>query len=571
MIPRRLSLILLLIAAALAMSGCGRPRLAGLDVMRGPEHTLVMVKGARLAFTSVIWDAGLPSERIIPGGFLGGYMFSVPPGAAIGSHPVALQAASGRSASINFQVTSPQPYGAPRIDAVTIVGASFDTAARVNAGLYVQGANIDVGAVVQVDGVEVATVAHKGLRNNLYGVPPTSLAYPIYHYVALAAIIGSRPVGAMLSIKVKNLDGRTSAAFEYVLPMDAATLDSDGDDLPDAWEVLGYDADGDGVIDVNLPALGAHPNRRDVFLHIDAMLDPATGQPTPSIITSTPGNPGTFDVARSMFANAPILNPYTGNGINLVIDGLGTVPFSKLIGFNAPDRPELGTAKYGTIKAASTFDHVRRGRIYHYAIWAHGHFDGVSSGESDIDLATDGTYLGPGDDLFVAIGDWPTSYQGLRSQVEILTHELGHNLGQRHRCNNDTCYNPAYWSVMSNAWALRTGRSATWRSQKATCLPIYYAAAGASESGGGLPGTVTAAVDYSDGMGATLVENSNSLNEPAGVCGKPVDWNLDGSMTGVGINADVDRSGAISATVSDFANWRALDFRGPRMNGKVTP
>ncbi len=571
MIPRRLFLIILLIAATLATSGCGRPRLTGLDVTTGPEHTLVMVRGARLAFTSVIWDAGLPSERIIPGGFLGGYMFSVPPGAAIGPHPVALAAASGRSASINFQVTAPLPYGAPRIDAVTIVGASFDAAAQVNAGLYVQGANIDVGAVVQIDGVEVATVAHKALRNNLYGVPPTSLAYPIYHFVALAAFAGPRPVGARLYIEVKNLDGQISAAFEYVLPMDAATLDSDGDDLPDAWEIGGYDADGDGAIDVNLPALGAHPYRRDIFLHIDTMLDPATGQPTPPIVPTTPGNPGTFDVARSMFAAAPILNPYTENGINLIIDGPGTVPFAKLIGFTAADNPGLGTAKFGTIKAASSFDHARRGRIYHYAIWAHGHFDGRSSGESDINLGADGTYIGPGDDLFVAIGDWGTSYHGLRSQVEILTHELGHNLGQRHRCNNDTCYNPVYFSVMSNAWALRSGRPATWRSQKATCLPIYYATPGASEPGGALPGTVTAAVDYSDGMGATLVEYNNSLNEPAGVCGKPVDWNLDGSMTGVGINADVDRSGAISATVSDFSNWRALDFRGPRMKGKFTP
>ena len=35
--------------------------------------------------------------------------------------------------------------------------------------------------------------------------------------------------------------------------------DIDGDGIPNTWEMKGYDADGDGKIDVNYPAMGANP------------------------------------------------------------------------------------------------------------------------------------------------------------------------------------------------------------------------------------------------------------------------------------------------------------------------
>lgn len=45
--------------------------------------------------------------------------------------------------------------------------------------------------------------------------------------------------------------------------------DSDGDGLYDDWEINGYDADGDGVIDIDLPALGATWDHKDLFLEMD--------------------------------------------------------------------------------------------------------------------------------------------------------------------------------------------------------------------------------------------------------------------------------------------------------------
>ncbi|MBO9704447.1 MAG: hypothetical protein J7474_02875, partial [Arthrobacter sp.] len=58
------------------------------------------------------------------------------------------------------------------------------------------------------------------------------------------------------------------------------STDSDGDGLPDAWETNGVDTNGDGVIDLDLPALGADPHRADLFVELDYMpgLLPSTAE-----------------------------------------------------------------------------------------------------------------------------------------------------------------------------------------------------------------------------------------------------------------------------------------------------
>ena len=59
-----------------------------------------------------------------------------------------------------------------------------------------------------------------------------------------------------------------------ILPTSAASVpayDTDGDGIPDSWEMYGYDADGEGAIDVDYPAMGANPNHKDVFVEMDYM------------------------------------------------------------------------------------------------------------------------------------------------------------------------------------------------------------------------------------------------------------------------------------------------------------
>jgi hypothetical protein len=552
-----------ILVCALSLAAC-TPVLTALHESSGPERSLVMVEGSNLLFTRVVWDASLPTEQTLPGGFLGGYIFSVPAGSAVGNHPVAVENSYGRSGKMDYAVTGPAPFGAPRIDFVTLVSTTFDAAGNVTPLLYVQGANIDVGAVVAVNGADVATATHKGIRNELYGVDPNRLGYPIYHFLALLALPGAQKAGSPLQITVRNLDNQTSAPFAYVLPADAASLDSDGDSLRDTWEKSGYDANNDGTIDINLPGLGTDPFRKDLLLEVDVM----NGLANPPIPT-TPGNPGTFDMSRAVFAAAPVINPFTDSGINLIFDTSGTVPQWNTVDFNGTDSVPLSSANYSTLKAAN-FDNADRDNIYHYAIWARAQTNGAS-GISDVNFTA-----GCGDDLIVSFDTFHQTFQTLRSQVETLVHEFGHNLGQKHGGDNHSAYKPNYISVMAYTWQLRTGNDPNWindawRRRKPTGYPFYYAQAGAYEVNGAVPAGINTIVDYSDGMAATLIENNNSLDETVGVLGQPVDWNDDGDQTDVGINANVDDNGSASDTVRDFANWRSLGFNGPASDGTVVP
>ena len=56
------------------------------------------------------------------------------------------------------------------------------------------------------------------------------------------------------------------------VPASASTIntyDTDDDGIPNAWEISGYDADGDGTVDVDYPGMGANPYRKDIFVEID--------------------------------------------------------------------------------------------------------------------------------------------------------------------------------------------------------------------------------------------------------------------------------------------------------------
>ncbi len=539
----------------LALVGCQPPVLNNLIQNSGPERTVVMVDGSNLLFSTVVWDVGLATETVVPGGFLGGYMFSVPPGASVGAHPVALRNQYGSSATVNFTVTAPVPFGAPRVDHVMLGSTTF-SGTQVTPILYVQGANIDVGAVVQLNGVDVATVAHRALQNEHYGTDPTVMGYPIYHYVSLIALPGAQTAGSTVNLTVRNLDGQVSQAVQYDLPADAASLDSDGDRLLDAWETAGYDADGDGVIDVDLPTLGVHPARPDVLVEVDVM----TGLANPPIAAAG-GNPGTFDMAQAVFRRAPLLNPGGQEGINLILDTSGTVAFTQTLDFGTVIQGPPGTTDFFTLKNAN-FNNATRDSIYHYAIWGNA-LSGNYSGVSDVDFGGSGS----GDDFLVSFDDFPASYQTLRSQVETFVHELGHSLGQRHGGDTHSRYKPNYWSVMSYAWQLRSGQTNAWRRGKPTCSPIYWADPAATEVNGAAPATVNGIVDYSHGMGPVVVENNNSLDEPTGVCGIAVYWNGDTDATDIGLSLNADDENGANETLNDVSNWRAIDYGGPASDG----
>jgi hypothetical protein len=519
------------LAAALAVAGCSTPVLSSLDVSAGPPHTLVMVTGSNLFLSAVLWDGSA-----IPGGFLGGYMFSVPPGAAPGPHSVTVQNSSGTSNLLTFTVDNTLPLAPPppmafepRIDAVTLLATQFDAAGQVTPILYVQGANFDVGAVARIDGVIAPTIAHKGLRNTLFGVSPSELGYPIYHYVSLVVVAGSRPVGTTLTIEVQNLGSTTwSAPVPYRLPPDAADVDSDGDSLLDSWETNGYDSNGDGILDVDPMAQGVSPARRDILLEVDKAINVGTTAPA----LGFPPNAATFSAAQAMFATAPIINPTLPYGMHLVIDDSGTAAYSAPVCFDlGPDANACNQTvqAFSSIRAVS-FDPGRE-KLFHYAIWAPEemlHKSGRSDGSRNF-LVSPEVHLPP--------------FTSERSKVEILVHELGHDLNQFHGGGpgDETLYKPNYLSAMTYTWAGRSDQSDAWRQDYATCLPFYYATPGATEVNGKPQVPVKTVVDYSQGMAKDVSRNSGVSK----VCGSVVNFTVTG----------------LPSLVSDYANWPNLRFK----------
>jgi hypothetical protein len=538
----------------LALTACGTPNIQSLDPSSGPPRSLVQINGNTLLSTAY-WDAGTASEQSLAGGFLGGYIFTVPNSAALGVHQVQLKRAGKSGNMVPFTVTAQVPFSAPRLDRVSIAYSDF-TGGNVNVWLYVQGANVDVGAEVLIGGAAIPTVAHKGIANDLFGVNPQDLNYPIYHYLALLAAPGPQPTGSTLNVQVRNADGQLSNTVQYRLPDNANVLDSDGDDIPDVWERNGYDANNDGVIDVNLPALGADPYRPDIFVEVDVM----------NGLTNTP-DAAVWDAIRAGFANAPIISPGENNGINIVLDTSGTVPFWQRVSLTAADDAPNGLANFYTLKGAN-FNNANRGRIYHYCIWGNAQPGGYS-GISDVSINAAGTdFDGPGDDFIVSFDDFPAAYQTVRSMAATFMHELGHNLQQRHGGVIHAQYNPTYSSVMSYSWQLRTGLDNATRRSRPIYAPFYYELTSAVEVNGAIPaGVVSVLPDYSDGMGRNLVENT--LNEPTGLYNNnAVDWNQDGDSTDNPASRDLSADGDTNDTVVDFSNWANLVFSGPRQNGE---
>ncbi len=198
--------------------------------------------------------------------------------------------------------------------------------------------------------------------------------------------------------------------------------DSDGDGLWDDWETFGVDTDGDGEIDLDLPALGASPLRKDVFLEIDYMGKAPDGHDHKPAAEA-------LQIVVDAFAAAPVRNPDGSTGIDLHIDVSSEIPHQDVLIF--------GT-EFAALKANRAYFGERNPRrfAYRYAVFGHRYdrADNLSAGVSET----------PGDDLMVTLpNDDPGAVAG------TLMHELGHSLGLRHGGGDEINNKPNYLSVMN--------------------------------------------------------------------------------------------------------------------------
>ncbi len=318
----------------------------------------------------------------------------------------------------------------------------------------------------------------------------------------------------------------------YVSPSQTGTdpcnADTDGDAIPDGDEVLGTP---DGL---DLPALGASPLRKDLFVEVDWYEEdwvdekplgcPCAGggefhshRPTQAVI----------DALTDAFAAAPVVNADGSSGISLHLDAGQGGGFGGGNAILAGACPITGPATLDAVRTANFAD-ARRG-YFRYALMAHvirrGPFCGQGTGVT-FELVSDEFVVGmshASDTLAIA---------------GTFMHELGHTLGLEH--GGDECANrkPNYHSVMNDAY--RT------RGAPFDCTETF--------PGGRL--------DYSDG--SRIAIPAHGADESRGICaapGFPVDLNGNGKLDVEPVDVLYEPCGG-GDLVRDHDDWSNLRFEG---------
>ena len=334
------------------------------------------------------------------------------------------------------------------------------------------------------------------------------------------------------------------------IAQDLLTKDSDGDGLPDEWEINGADTDGDGSVDIPLDQMGADPNVPDVFVEIDWMVRPESK----FLIFTTQEE---YSYAPGEDALRIVYEAFREQGINLHLDaGPDSVDFvtgntwGSLSGGNEIAYEEnfvLGTnAEHWNDVTVANFS-ASRESIFHHCIFLN-EYDGSDS---------TGVGFTPGQYFIIAkghTGDNNTSVAG------TFMHELGHNLGLGHggvdhngNINGDN-YKPNYLSIMNYSFQL-SGLVGTGGVDYSRYTLPDLDETNLSESDGIDPEGLTAGA----GLG-TKINNTEIYN----ISGSSVDYNNDG-ITDENLTYDlnmIDAENPGLSTLTGVNDWENIMFSG---------
>jgi len=313
--------------------------------------------------------------------------------------------------------------------------------------------------------------------------------------------------------------------------------DTDEDGLPDHWEINGIDTDNDGTIDLDLPALGADWEHKDIFVEIDYM-------------SASRPNQFALDSVIDAFDNSPVTNPDMVSGINLHVMVDEVIPYKEVLsGFG--EFYTLKSSYFGTADERLDQKTVEAKKIiFRYClsvdkIWldppTHG-CPGVSEG-----LACD--------DFIVAYG--ALSQNTIEYQASIFMHELGHTLGLDHGGGDSVNYKPNYLSIMNYKFAYEDylpGRPLDYSRKELPPIDESYI----NEAVG--IGEVTKTVWYMWRHRDTTYETGwyRSAGNYA------IDWNLDGNITSgisINLNSYPDEQIPSDELLLGYNDWSNLIYR----------
>jgi len=344
--------------------------------------------------------------------------------------------------------------------------------------------------------------------------------------------------------------GEGIMAFDFSLDFG----DEDADGLLDVWETDGIDANGDDIVDIDLPAMGAHPRKKDLFVEIDAL-------------SGVPVSQEALDMVIDAFAQAPaaqVDNPDGSAGVTLHVlvdeSGLdhtvGDLPPGYLTAVD--DINSLKVEHFGTPadrEHPDWQDDVRPARlkVYRYAVMCEAIQD-ESTGPSILGQAEQ-----PGNDMIVAAGqfDLGRSHAPVRSFAGTFMHELGHNLGLQHEGLGGANNKPNYLSCMNYAYAIPyQGTEEAWVLDYSRETLLDLDEANLDETAG-LAGPADRLVMYN-----AAAAGDDPARALVAADAAQVDWNNDGDLA-VDVAQDINRIRSTQGPSPDEVHAGATDW--PRL------
>jgi hypothetical protein len=309
-----------------------------------------------------------------------------------------------------------ESQGAGRIDLTIGNAQDFSVLVSANTGVYLE-AYDDAGRLLERAG-------------------PSPATYNTDKMAELRIVRQAADIGYVLVHDTGNfflVDGICSDA------RGVGDRDGDGDGIADDWERNGADTNGDGTVDLDLPAMGADPNRKDLFVEIDWLTKDARKVGPFSMGGGFEARPSLAAVTRAArsFNGWPVPNVNgAAQGIHLHIDAGPDSLMNVNTGATWDSRSRANAIRNGLRHPdwggwsqldAFRADHVasaRRG-IFHYVLYV----DEIECSASG-NCVTGRSRGIPGHDLVLAKGK-----SGVETDIQeavTLAHELGHNLGLGH-------------------------------------------------------------------------------------------------------------------------------------------
>lgn len=327
--------------------------------------------------------------------------------------------------------------------------------------------------------------------------------------------------------------------------------DDDADGVPDQAEQSGGSYAG-----LNLYAMGARTNQKDMFIEVDRMISNDPG--------ITPRQVALQRVAAAFLAHGITLHFDAGDlyspsfdPANFNLGGGTAVPFVAGINLGASTDGRANVYAYKT-----SYMDIRRHQLFYYVVFANSLNASGASSSSGLAEVT-------GNDVIIALGNWGLNTNTVSNtnlltnfQAATLMHELGHNLGFQHGGNTNTNYKPNYVSVMNymyQLYGLPTIGSSEGdryfyyqRTTMGNTLCVNPGLSGLTNSPYSSPATFR--IDYSDGSGGVIDEGSvNDFGGLGRVGSASVDFNCSGTIN-AGYAFDVNGDGAAAAN-TDYDDW----------------